>query len=105
MQPVPCKSSTEPLNGCNSLQEGYGEFQVCQERGVRADAHRQYLKPVSGRSNLTIVTQARTLGIELEDSRGKPTARGVTFSTTGPDGERHQGGATCLAAPCFRDLM
>ena len=73
------------------LQEGYGEFQVCQERGVRADAHRQYLKPVSGRSNLTVVTQARTLGIGMEDSRGEPVAKGVTFSLNGPDSEKHQG--------------
>jgi len=79
------------------LQEGYGEFQVCQERGVRADAHRQYLKPVSGRSNLTVVTHARTLGVNLEDGRGETVARGVTFTTGGADGEKHSGVAICFA--------
>lgn len=75
----------------SAMQEGYGEFQVCQDKGVRADAHRQYLKPIIGRSNLTVVTEARTTGVELEESRGEPVARGVTFSTQGPDSEKHQG--------------
>lgn len=73
------------------MQEGYGEFQVCQERGVRADAYRQYLKPVENRQNLTVLTQARTLGIEFENSRGQQVAKGVKFQTEGPDGERHTG--------------
>ena len=72
-------------------QEGYGEFQVCQERGVRADTHRQYLKPVAGRGNLTVVTRAKTLRVELEEGRGQPVARGVTFTVNGPDGPRHTG--------------
>ena len=72
-------------------QEGYGEFQVCQERGVRADTHRQYLKPVAGRGNLTVVTKAKTLRVEFEEGRGQPVARGVTFTVNGPDGPRHTG--------------
>lgn len=34
------------------LQDGYGQFQVTQEKGVRADMYRQYLKPVLERGNL-----------------------------------------------------
>ncbi len=33
-------------------QEGYGEFQVTQQNGVRADMYRQYMKPVLDRQNL-----------------------------------------------------
>lgn len=77
------------FNDWGHSQEGYGEFQVCQERGVRADAHRQYLKPVAGRSNLTVVTHAKTLGVNMEKGRGQTVARGVTFSTNGPDSEKH----------------
>jgi hypothetical protein len=58
---------------------------------VRADAHRQYLKPVAGRSNLTVVTHAKTLGVNMEKGRGQTVARGVTFSTNGPDSEKHSG--------------
>lgn len=35
-------------------QEGYGTFQVTQEKGVRADMFRQYLQPVMERSNLQV---------------------------------------------------
>lgn len=34
------------------MQEGYGQFQVTQEKGQRADMFRQYLNPVMDRSNL-----------------------------------------------------
>jgi hypothetical protein len=37
---------------CDCLQDGYGQFQVTQEKGVRADMYRQYLKPVLERGNL-----------------------------------------------------
>jgi choline dehydrogenase-like flavoprotein len=36
------------------LQEGYGTFQVMQDKGTRADMYRQYLKPAMGRSNLQV---------------------------------------------------
>lgn len=58
---------------------------------MRADAYRQYLKPVIGRSNLTVVTGARTLRIEFESGRAQPVARGVHFAVSGPDGARHSG--------------
>ena len=74
------------------LQEGYGEFQVCQDKGVRADAYRQYLKPVLGRSNLKVLTNAQTIGVEFDNSRsGQPVARGVTYQTSGPDSTKQTG--------------
>jgi choline dehydrogenase-like flavoprotein len=36
------------------LQTGYGEFQVTQEKGERADMYRQYLKPAMSRGNLKV---------------------------------------------------
>ncbi len=36
------------------LQDGYGQFQVTQEKGVRADMYRQYLQPVLERDNLQV---------------------------------------------------
>ncbi len=36
------------------VQDGYGEFQVTQQNGVRADMYRQYLKPVLDRQNLQV---------------------------------------------------
>ena len=84
-----------PTDGDNlyqlNLQEGWGEFQVCQDRGERADAFRQYLKPVLGRANLTVLRDAKTLRIEMEQGRGNAVARGVTYQTRGPDGPQHSG--------------
>lgn len=37
-------------------QDGYGQFQVTQEKGVRADMYRQYLQPVLERENLQVST-------------------------------------------------
>lgn len=91
------------FNDWRHEQEGYGEFQVCQDRGVRADAYRQYLKPVLGRSNLNVVINAKTLGVAFESGRGTPVAKGVHFAVSGPDGTRHsaelaQGGEVVLCA-------
>lgn len=64
---------------------------MCQEKGVRADAHKQYLKPAAGRQNLTVLTNAKALKIELERGPHGPIAQGVTFSVKGPDGSKHTG--------------
>jgi choline dehydrogenase-like flavoprotein len=37
------------------VQAGYGEFQVAQRKGERADAYRMYLKPAMGRGNLKVL--------------------------------------------------
>eukprot|EP00891_Asterochloris_glomerata_P004901 jgi/Astpho2/4901/Aster-05830 len=91
------------FNDWNTPQTGYGEFQVAQDRGERADMFRQYLKPAMNRSNLTVLTGAKTLKIETEQHSGKPAARAVKFSTKGPAGQIHtaelaEGGEVLLAA-------
>lgn len=73
------------------LQEGYGEFQVTHSKGERADCFRMYLKPILGRSNLTVLTDAKTLKVETEDAAGTTVTKGVTFQQAGPDGSKLQG--------------
>ena len=54
------------FNDWNRSQLGFGEFQVSQRRGERADAATAYLtKEVRARENLTIVPNARALKIEV----------------------------------------
>ena len=65
---------------------------MAQDRGERADMFRQYLKPAMNRSNLTVLTGAKTLKIETEQHSGKPAARAVRFSIKGPAGQIHTGG-------------
>lgn len=72
-------------------QAGYGEFQVTHSKGERADCFRMYLEPVMGRSNLTVLTGAKTLKIETEKSGGATVSRGVTFQVNGQDGSKHSG--------------
>ena len=79
-----------PICGVH-VQEGFGEFQVTQQKGERADMFRQYLKPVLERSNLQVVTGARTLKVETENSSSGVAAVGVQFSVKGPDGRTHAG--------------
>ena len=76
----------------STLQEGYGEFQVTHSKGERADCFRMYLKPIMARSNLTVLTDAKTLKIETEEAAGTTVTRGVTFQQAGPDGSKLQGG-------------
>ncbi len=75
----------------SGLQEGYGEFQVTHSKGERADCFRMYLKPILGRSNLTVLTDAKTLKVETEDAAGTTVTKGVTFQQAGPDGSKLQG--------------
>lgn len=89
----------EDFNDWSHSQEGYGTFQVTQEKGVRADMFRQYLQPVLDRSNLQVVSGAQTLKVNMSNK----SATGVVFTTKGPDGRRHQaslapGGEVVLAA-------
>ena len=63
---------------------------------MRADAHKQYLKPAAGRQNLTVLTNAKALKIELERGPHGPVAQGVTFSVKGPDGSKHTGMPQCM---------
>jgi hypothetical protein len=90
---------------CAAAQIGYGEFQVTHARGERADCFRQYLAPVLGRPNLTVLTAAKTLRVETEAAgAGAPVSRGVTFQIDGPDGSVHSGvwpsSSTLSIMPC-----
>eukprot|EP00884_Botryococcus_braunii_P020619 jgi/Botrbrau1/7240/Bobra.0021s0023.1 len=80
-----CKEAGIPanpdFNDWSHPQVGYGEFQVFQERGERADMYRQYLKPALGRPNLSVVTNAKVLKVATE---GK-VARGVQYVVGAPD--------------------
>ncbi len=74
-------------------QYGYGEFQVTQRKGRRADMYRQYLEPVLSRPNLTVLTGVKVTRVVTEKgpSPGPARAVGVEFSTRGPDGALHAG--------------
>lgn len=69
------------------MQAGYGEFQVFQDRGERADMYRQYLKPALGRPNLSVLTEARVLKVATEGR----VARGVEYVVGPPDTPSQEG--------------
>lgn len=75
------------FNDWNRDQAGYGEFQVMQQRGRRADAYRQYLEPILGkRPNLQVVTDSTVTKVAFEGKR----AVGVEFSAEGKSTMRHR---------------
>jgi choline dehydrogenase len=49
--------------------EGASLVRVTQRRGLRCSAADNYLKPVRGRKNLTVLTDCQTTGIAFEDGR------------------------------------
>ncbi|GFR43618.1 hypothetical protein Agub_g4717 [Astrephomene gubernaculifera] len=69
------------FNDWSRPQDGYGEFQVSQRRGERADTYRTHLKPVMGRGNLKVITGARTTKVHIEKGAGGARTRGVEFAT------------------------
>jgi choline dehydrogenase-like flavoprotein len=75
------------FNDWSHDQGGYGEFQVMQDRGRRADAYRQYLEPILGkRPNLQVVTDSTVTKVVFEGTR----AVGVEFSAEGKSTMRHR---------------
>lgn len=56
-------------------QEGVGYYQVTQNRGRRWSAYDGYLKPALNRQNLTIITHAHVLRLEIDGKR----CTGVTY--------------------------
>ncbi|GLC45037.1 hypothetical protein PLESTB_001461800 [Pleodorina starrii] len=68
------------FNDWSRPQEGYGEFQVAQKQGQRADTYRTYLKPAMGRGNLKVITGARTTKVHIEKGSSGPRARGVEYA-------------------------
>lgn len=65
---------TEDYNGAS--QEGFGPMQMNVDRGVRASASRAYLRPISGRKNLTIISKTKVEKIIFEGN----TATGIKFT-------------------------
>lgn len=64
---------TGDFNGAE--QEGVGYYQLTQKEGQRFSAARAYLWDAQARPNLTILTGAHVMGIEMDGKR----ARGVRF--------------------------
>ncbi|KAL4424367.1 hypothetical protein ABPG75_001668 [Micractinium tetrahymenae] len=81
-------SPNPDFNNWDADQAGFGDFQVMQEKGTRADMYRQYLRPALGRGNLQVLTGASVTKVHIEKAGGKPRALGVEFSLDGPAGER-----------------
>jgi choline dehydrogenase len=61
--------------------EGAGLVRVTQRRGLRCSAADNYLKPVKGRQNLTVLTDCQAVGIDVEDRR----AVGVRYRRDGDE--------------------
>ena len=60
-------------------QFGLGVYNVTQDKGRRFSSHTAFIKPIAGRSNLTVMTKTDVLDLEVQD--GKVT--GVHVSTRG----------------------
>ncbi len=66
-------SHNPDFNGAE--QEGVGSFQLTKLGNERCSAATAFLKPALARDNLTVVTEARTLRVDMEGKR----AKGVTY--------------------------
>lgn len=73
------------------MQAGYGEYQVSQQNGRRADAFATHLKPALGRPNLSVVTGARTTKLATEGGSAGARAVGVEYAVDGRNGARQTG--------------
>ena len=60
---------------------GNAYFQMNQRNGRRWSATRAFLDPARDRSNLTIITDAHVLGLNLEQSDNGPVATGINVRT------------------------
>ncbi|MFK0206406.1 GMC family oxidoreductase [Agrobacterium sp. NPDC090283] len=65
----------------DGLQEGFGYYQVNQRNGRRISAEKAYLEPSRKRANLTIVTGAHILRLDLNGKR----VVGATYRKDGRD--------------------
>lgn len=70
---------TRDFNG--SQQEGFGAVERSTWRGRRWSAARAYLDPARQRPNLTVITEAHALGVELDGRR----ATGLRYARGGRD--------------------
>jgi choline dehydrogenase len=73
--------------------EGCAYFQVTQRKGVRWSTAKAFLRPATGRANLTVLTEAQALGIVFEGRR----AVGLRFRHKGKDRLARAGREVVLA--------
>ena len=74
--------------------EGCGYFKVNQKRGVRWNTSKAFLKPVWGRPNLTVMTEAQAEGVIFQGNR----AAGVLFQHRGKPAAAAARGEVILSA-------
>ena len=74
---------------------GSSYFEVNQKRGIRWNTAKAFLKPISGRPNLTIMTGCHVEKLLIEQGEHGPVCRGVRFT----------GGGTLYEADCQRETV
>jgi choline dehydrogenase len=77
---------------------GCGYFDVNQKRGIRWNTAKAFLKPVSGRPNLTVMTGCHVERLQIEMTDRGPVCNGVIFSGGGTRYRAMAAKETVLAA-------
>jgi len=77
---------------------GCGYFEVNQKRGIRWNTAKAFLKPVSGRPNLTVMTGCHVERLQIETSDQGPVCKGVVFTGGGTRYQAMAAKETVLAA-------
>jgi len=77
---------------------GCGYFEVNQKRGIRWNTAKAFLKPVSGRPNLTVMTGCHVERLQIEMSDQGPVCKGVVFTGGGTRYQAMAAKETVLAA-------
>ena len=77
---------------------GCSYFEVNQKRGIRWNTAKAFLKPASGRANLTIMTGCHVERLQIEISDRGPLCKGVIFTGGGTQFSATAAKETLLAA-------
>jgi choline dehydrogenase len=77
---------------------GCGYFEVNQKRGIRWNTAKAFLKPVSGRPNLTVMTGCHVERLQIEMTDQGPVCKGVIFTGGGTKYQAMATKETVLAA-------
>jgi choline dehydrogenase len=77
---------------------GCAYFEVNQKRGVRWNTAKAFLKPASGRPNLTVMTGCHVEKLLIEQGESGPVCKGVIFTGGGTRYRAVAGRETLLAA-------
>ena len=77
---------------------GCGYFEVNQKRGIRWNTAKAFLKPVSGRPNLTVMTGCHVERLQIEMTDQGPACKGVIFTGGGTRYQAVSAKETVLAA-------